>query len=125
MLVVSHLHLPLQWRGDCSVRIVAGPEIGAASPRLSAWTVPPGGATALCCGHDRLVIAIALEGCGKLRVGGAPQSFRAPCTLIAAANVEREIVNTGAVALRLLVLEAADGGEGGQRSSATIGRLTP
>jgi quercetin dioxygenase-like cupin family protein len=105
MLVISHACLPCSSHDGCTCRTVAGPALGVCAIDASVWSVPVGAATPARL-HEGTCVVLVLAGSGKHRVAGAPQSFRAPCTLIVPPLAEHEIVNTGALPLQLVVIVA-------------------
>ena len=107
MLVISHSSLPCTVQNGCTRQAVAGSGIGGTAIEASLWTVPVGAATPPHVSPGGRVV-IVLAGCGKHRLAGQPQSFRAPCTLIVPSRADHEIVNIGVLPLQLVVIETPD-----------------
>lgn len=104
MHVINHTSLPRSSPSEgCECRLVAGATVGDAPVEVHLLQLAPGAATPSCC-HDAALVVLVLDGCGKQRVEGAPQSFAAPCTLCVPAGAAHEIVNNGVTPLQLVVI---------------------
>ena len=105
MHVIHHAALPRHADAGCSTRTVAGASVCPAPFVVRTVAIDPGACTAAPAAADALVV-IALDGTGKLLVGGAPQRFHAPCTLIVPAGASHRVVNHGATPLQLVCVHA-------------------
>jgi quercetin dioxygenase-like cupin family protein len=75
---------------------------------LSVWsqTIAPGAATPPH-RHDCDEVVVVSAGRGELRVDGSVQAFGPDCTIVLPANVEHQIVNSGAEPLSIVAVLSA------------------
>jgi quercetin dioxygenase-like cupin family protein len=103
MHVVHHAHLSCDQQGGTRQLIAADHHQGIGQFQVWVVTLDPGAAT----GEQRHageLVAIALQGCGKLLVDGGPQRFQAPCTLVIPRDAVFHVVNNGSSTLELVTV---------------------
>lgn len=103
MHIVHHAHLSAD-RQDGARRVIAADHHQGIG-QFQVWlvTLEPGAATADQ-RHDGELVAIALQGSGKLLVDGGPQRFQAPCTLVVPRGAVFHVANNGSTRLELVTV---------------------
>lgn len=104
MQIINHTHLPRTERDGCREQLVAGPSLGVAALSAHLCSLAAGAATPLRV-HAGVCVVLVLDGFGKQRLAGSPQSFHGPCTLVVPAGTEHQIVNTGVTPLQLVLID--------------------
>jgi quercetin dioxygenase-like cupin family protein len=103
MHIVHHAHLSCEQRDGMRCLVAADPRQGLAQLQVWLITLEPGAAT----GDQRHrgeLVAIALQGSGKLLVDGGPQRFHAPCTLVVPREAVFHVANNGSAPLELVIV---------------------
>ncbi|MBX3607072.1 MAG: cupin domain-containing protein [Piscinibacter sp.] len=101
MYVVHHAHLACRTLEGQRHLIVAGREQGIDAFQVGLSTLEPGAATVEL-QHDGQLVALALQGGGKLLVDGGPQRFHAPCSMLIPPGRPYRVANNGSVPLQLV-----------------------
>jgi quercetin dioxygenase-like cupin family protein len=103
MHIVHHAHLSCDQQGGARQLVAADHHQGIGQFQVWVVTLDPGAAT----GEQRHageLVAIALQGSGKLLVDGGPQRFQAPCTLVIPRDAVFHVVNNGSTTLELVTV---------------------
>ena len=103
MHIVHHAHLGGDCRGGTRQLVAADHRLGIGQFQVWVLTLDPGAATDEQ-RHGGELVAIALQGGGKLLVDGGPQRFHAPCTLVIPRGAAFHLVNNGSTPLELVTV---------------------
>lgn len=103
MHIVHHAHLSSDQHGGTRQLVAADHHQGIGQFQVWVVTLDPGAATGEQ-RHGGELVAIALQGCGKLLVDGGPQRFQAPCTLVIPRDAVFHVVNNGSTTLELVTV---------------------
>jgi quercetin dioxygenase-like cupin family protein len=103
MHIVHHAHLSSDRQGGTRQLVAADHHQGIGQFQVWVVTLDPGAATGEQ-RHGGELVAIALQGGGKLLVDGGPQRFQAPCTLVIPRDTVFHVVNNGSTTLELVTV---------------------
>ena len=103
MHIVHHAHLSCDRQGGTRQLVAADHHQGIGQFQVWVVTLDPGASTGEQQPAGELV-AIALQGSGKLLIDGGPQRFRAPCTLVIPRSAVFRVVNNGSAPLELVTV---------------------
>jgi quercetin dioxygenase-like cupin family protein len=103
MHIVHHAHLSADQQEGTRRLVAADHHQGIGQFQVWLVTLAPGAATADQ-RHDGELVAIALQGSGKLLVDGGPQRFQAPCTLVVPRGAAFHVANNGSTTLELVTV---------------------
>lgn len=103
MHIVHHAHLSCDQHGGTRQLVAADHHQGIGQFQVWVVTLDPGAATGEQ-RHGGELVAIALQGSGKLLVDGGPQRFQAPCTLVIPRDAVFHVVNNGSTSLELVTV---------------------
>lgn len=106
MHIVHHAHLSCEQHDGLRCLVAADPRQGLTQFRVWMLTLEPGAATSDQC-HRGELVALALQGSGKLLVDGGPQRFHAPCTLAIPREAVFHVANNGSTPLELVIVFTA------------------
>lgn len=100
MYIVHHAHLSSEQQGGIRRLVAADHRQGIRGFEVWMLTLEPGAATQEL-RHAGELIAVALQGCGKLLVDGGPQRFQAPSTLVVPPDTVFQLANNGSIPLEV------------------------
>lgn len=103
MHIVHHAHLSCDQHGGTRRLVAADHHQGIVQFQVWVITLEPGAATVEL-RHAGELVAIALQGSGKLLVDGGPQRFQAPCTLVIPREAAFHVANNGSTTLELVTV---------------------
>jgi quercetin dioxygenase-like cupin family protein len=103
MHIVHHAHLRCDHQGGAHQLVAVDHRQGLGQFQVWVLTLDPGAATGEQ-QHAGELVAIALQGGGKLLIDGGPQCFQAPCTLVIPRGAVFHVVNTGSASLQLVAV---------------------
>ena len=103
MHIVHHAHLSSERQGGTRRLVAADHHQGIDQFQVWVVTLEPGAATDEQ-RHAGELVAIALQGGGKLLVDGGPQRFHAPCTLVIPRGAAFHVANNGSTPLELVTV---------------------
>jgi quercetin dioxygenase-like cupin family protein len=103
MHVVHHAHLSADRHGGTRQLVAADHHQGIGQFQVWVLSLEPGASTGEQ-RHGGELVAIVLQGGGKLRIDGGPQRFQAPCTLVIPRGAVFQVANNGSTPLELVTV---------------------
>lgn len=103
MHVVHHAHLSCDRNGGTRQLVAADHHQGIGQFQVWVLSLEPGASTGEQ-RHGGELVAIVLQGGGKLRIDGGPQRFQAPCTLVIPRGAVFQVANNGSTPLELVTV---------------------